>query len=728
MSGETLSGGTVSVPVKPDTKGFGQKLSDGIMGESSGLAGMGKKLGGLLLGGLAAVGITAGVGEFIKKGIEEYSAADALNAQFAAGIKSTNNAANLTVKSMDDLAASISGYSGQAYDSIGKTEQVLQTFTNIRNVGPNKIFDEATTAAANMAAKLGGDASASAIQLGKALQDPVQGVTALRRVGVQLTASQTSQIKAMVASGNVMGAQKIILGELTREFGGAAKAAGETLPGEINRSKVAFGELTKAVMGGVMPFVTPIIGGVANAMNALTPRIEAAGEAFRDKLDPFVEKVKGGFSDLVAGFTMTAAGAKDVGAPLTGMVAIGQSLRTAFDAFKPAFQAVGQAFKQLGPVFAPLIPQVVQLASAFSPVSLIFHALLPVLPSLITLVAGLVKSIGTQFASVLKAILPVITSVTRLLTGDLAGVFKELVPIITQIAKVLGQLLGSAFKELTPIIVMVAGFLKQLLPIVQPLIQAVMSLVAAVLPLIAPLLQLIGPILKPLISLFAELLKPILSLVSTLLTALMPIIMVLVNALAAILPPVIKALMPIIQAVANIFLDILGPAIKAVTQILNGIVTFLTGVFTGNWRKAWSGIVQIFSGIWNGIIGIAKGIINGIIDAINGIIGGINSVGGAVGIHIGLIPHLAKGATILPTPGGTLVRVAEAGQPESVVDTGGVNALIQAATKLAESAMHPKESKGEGPTDLSDSTIQRLVKALAAIVRTDSRRGPAVGF
>jgi phage-related protein len=143
---------------------------------------------------------------------------------------------------------------------------------------------------------------------------------------------------------------------------------------------------------------------------------------------------------------------------------------------------------------------------------------------------------------------------------------------------------------------------------------------------------------------------------------------------------VLKALMPIIQAVANIFLDILTPAIHTITDVLGGIIDFLTGVFTGNWNKVWKGIGEIFGGIWNGLIGIVKGVVNGIIDLIDGVIKGVNSIGGAVGIKIGVIPHLAEGATVLPTPGGTIVRVAEGGKAESVVDTGKLNKLIDKAT------------------------------------------------
>jgi hypothetical protein len=98
--------------------------------------------------------LCAGSGAVIKTGLDETLDASAGIAQLQAGIESTGNVANVSVKGMTDLASSIQNMSGQTDDSIVKAESLLQTFTNIRNEGPNKIFDDATLAAANMAAKM----------------------------------------------------------------------------------------------------------------------------------------------------------------------------------------------------------------------------------------------------------------------------------------------------------------------------------------------------------------------------------------------------------------------------------------------------------------------------------------------------------------------------------------------------------------------------------------------
>jgi len=272
VSGGTLSAGTVSIGVRSNTTGFGKNLHNSLIGQ---VGGIGKALGETIVAGAALV---------LGVGLKEAMASEKLNAQFAAGIKSTGNAAKLSVKGMDELAGSIAGYSGQSYESIGSTEKLLQTFRNIKNDSPDKIFDKATVAAADMAAKMGGDASGMAIKLGKALNDPVKGMTALARVGVQFTQGQKDSIKAMVAHGNTAGAQKLILAELSAEFGGAAKAAGQTLPGQLARSKVAFGELSKSVVETILPIVTPAIQGLAGKITAATPQIKAFAKSFSEDL------------------------------------------------------------------------------------------------------------------------------------------------------------------------------------------------------------------------------------------------------------------------------------------------------------------------------------------------------------------------------------------------------------------------------------------------------------
>jgi hypothetical protein len=266
------------------------------------------KLGGVLktAGVAAGAAAFAGLGAILHTGMQESMDASAAQAQLEAGIKSTGGAAGVTVGHLNDLASEIQGYSGQTDDSIAKTEALLLTFTNIKNSGPDKIFDAATRAAADMAAKMGTDAPAAAIQLGKALNDPVKGVTALTRMGVQFTDGQKAQIAALVESGDVMGAQKVILGELETQFGGAAKAAGESLPGKVERGKRAFEDMSQNLVGSLMPTLVSVMEVATKVMQAF------------DKLPGPVKAVVLGFVGLAAAAAILAPFATAV----TGIVGV----------------------------------------------------------------------------------------------------------------------------------------------------------------------------------------------------------------------------------------------------------------------------------------------------------------------------------------------------------------------------------------------------------------------
>lgn len=121
-------------------------------------------------------------------------------------------------------------------------------------------------------------------------------------------------------------------------------------------------------------------------------------------------------------------------------------------------------------------------------------------------------------------------------------------------------------------------------------------------------------------------------------------------------------------ALANIFETIgklFGDQYESWKKILKGLITFLTGVFTGDWKKAWNGVLDILKGVWNLIVGTVEGAINFVIDGINFLISKLNTIqinvpdwvpkigGMTYGINIPPVtrvslPRLASGAVIPP--------------------------------------------------------------------------------
>ena len=179
--------------------GMGATMTGVLQGIGQGIAGMALDLGKKALGAVT---------DFIGGAIEEASAWNSVMAQTEAVVKSTGGAAGLTAAEMANMAGAMSAASGQSLfsdDAILGAQNVLATFTNIK--GEN--FGMATQSILDMSQALGVDLDSAAMQVGKALNDPVAGLAALSRSGVQFTADQEAMIKAMVEAGNVAGPKRL---------------------------------------------------------------------------------------------------------------------------------------------------------------------------------------------------------------------------------------------------------------------------------------------------------------------------------------------------------------------------------------------------------------------------------------------------------------------------------------------------------------------------------------
>lgn len=209
---------------------------------------------------VASAAVLAGIGLFVAQGAASLINVERLNAQTTQAIKSTQ-AAWTDTKHLTDYADKIEAMTGIEREQVQEGQNLLLTFTNIQNkVGDgNDIFDQATTILTDMATAMGSDVKTSAIQLGKALNDPIKGVTALTKVGVTFTEQQRDQIKAMQEAGDVAGAQKVILAELAKEFGGSAAAFGETTAGELAKLKNSFGDVEEQLATAFNPAISTVL-------------------------------------------------------------------------------------------------------------------------------------------------------------------------------------------------------------------------------------------------------------------------------------------------------------------------------------------------------------------------------------------------------------------------------------------------------------------------------------
>jgi hypothetical protein len=278
----------------------------------------GKALGGLAKGAMVAgAALGGGLAVAAKIGFDEFREGERVAAQTDAVLKSMGATSWTSAKHIDTLSTSLMRKSGVDDETIKSGQNLLLTFGNIRNEAGkgNDIFDQTTRTMLDMSVALGQDTSNSAIQLGKALNDPVKGVTALQRVGVSFTESQKDQIKTLVESGNTMGAQKLILKELENQFGGSAEAAGKTFGGQVKILKGELSNMAGEVVAKVMPYLLQFVQfivrevvpwlrnfaqGLQGGSGSVTGSFGAVVNFIRDHVFPILVSLVGAFRSAIS--------------------------------------------------------------------------------------------------------------------------------------------------------------------------------------------------------------------------------------------------------------------------------------------------------------------------------------------------------------------------------------------------------------------------------------------
>jgi hypothetical protein len=322
------------------------KFSKPLGGAERALGGFEKKMGAVEASGRRmGQGISRAAGTIAKIGIGAGVAGiAAIAVNVKAGVEALNELENVTVAT-NTVLKSTDGVAGQTADGIRKMSEgfedlnatmddkviqsganMLLTFTNVRE----KAFEPALEAALNMNEAMGGGPDGlqtTIIQVGKALNDPIKGVGALRRVGVQLSEQQEDQIKTLVEQNDLYGAQQIILDELATQFGGRFAAAGDTAEGKMAALSDRVEDVQKALAGPLIPAIDRVRDRLIEFLG--TDRVlvgaEKLGEAiaglFTDEnIDRGVGMLEGLIDRLTTGdFSGITAGIGNIASEVSGL-------------------------------------------------------------------------------------------------------------------------------------------------------------------------------------------------------------------------------------------------------------------------------------------------------------------------------------------------------------------------------------------------------------------------
>lgn len=304
-------------------------------------------------------------------------------------------------------------------------------------------------------------------------------------------------------------------------------------------------------------------------------------------------------------------------------------------------------------------------------------------------ISGVLTTIGKvgekafkKVGKVLKVIVPPLIKIGQKLLPVIEKVFETMTPVIENIASQVLPVILTFLDQITPLISqmvttllpVIVDIINQLVPplieIMQEIMPIIITLIQAIIPLLPPILELLHPIidaciaiLKPLAKLLGDILPPIIEFLSYIASKLIPLV-----------ADSVEMISQHVQDRVQTIYDFINSKISAVKQVLTGITDFISGVFTGDWDLAWSGVKEIFSGIWESIKGTFAAAINVIIDGLNVMINGLNKIKlpdwdflgdlAGKGFNFKTIPRLAAGTNYVPEDTLAMIHQGEAVVPK----------------------------------------------------------------
>ncbi len=202
-----------------------KNVQDAYDGMAKGIKSTASSIGAAIAGVVSVAGLVS----VMKRVRDETIAAEQEQAQLAAALKSTGNAAGFSQEQLNDMAASMSKATTYSAGELNQAQTRLLAYVNVAG----EQFPRAMRAAMDMGTRLGMNLNQSMETVAKALDKPSTGMQSLQRQGFKFTESQIEMAKALENSGRMADAQAIVFAELESSYGGAAEAARDTMGGAI---------------------------------------------------------------------------------------------------------------------------------------------------------------------------------------------------------------------------------------------------------------------------------------------------------------------------------------------------------------------------------------------------------------------------------------------------------------------------------------------------------------
>lgn len=460
----------------------------------------------------------------------------------------------------------------------------------------------------------------------------------------------------------------------------AVDSAAQTKPGKAVASA---GNWAGSLFGNIKGFAKSQWNLASGMANGVTAGVNGIGSFINNIISP---AAPAGTTALVAAAptALTAPGAAMTAAqtPLGDMGLLGAVMSRVRGGAAAAGQAAGNPLKNAGTQILQgaggmaasaaggvktLVTGAMPFVGAFGGIASAALPVVAVIGSIVAAVSilgdhlddirGIIGNVfGENGVAVFDGFLNTITTVKDRIVGIFSP--ENLASVRTAIVGMFGENAGTGFDNIVSIGQSVIGVFQQIVNFgtqtVKPMFEQVFGWVSTtLLPGLLNAFNAIAPQIGPLVTNIGTAVMNVATLIGNAIQTILPVIenivMVLVNVVATVAPP-------IIAAVSQIFANI-SSVVTSLQGVFDGLIQFITGVFTGNWSQAWEGVKSIFGNAFSALVELCKVPINAVIGVINGAIRGINSIvgggvtipdwlpggGGTFSLHLNEIPMLAKG-------------------------------------------------------------------------------------
>ena len=541
---------------------------------------------------------------------------------------------------------------------LGSAEEAESVIENIKRQSETSPFETADLIKSNQMLITTGENAEDAQKTISALADAV-ALTGGGNDELTRMAQNLQQIKNI---GKASGADIKQFGMAGIDvYGLLADSMGKTTQ-EIKKMDITYEELSIALQKGASEG-GKYFNGQAQMAETLTGQVGKLKKSFKDltgelskSLYPTIKKVTDGLQKFVDWFKKLDDGTKAIIAKI-GVV---------ITALGPALVILGKLITTGGQIFGTLSKVagiIAKVSSSTSGLSGVISALSGPIGIIIAAIAALVAAIVYFYNTnedFINKVNDVWNGICTMFTEQVMPILEELWQTISELVKQIIDIVMDLWKKIEPIILEMLNWMLDFWE------NTLKDIVVQVIEFVAKLYKFQAEIYSKFI---------------------LPIMKFLLDILWPVIEKVVKNVIERTQGV----MDHIGKIIGSIMGVLNGIIDFVSGVFSGDWEKAWKGIQDIFSNLMGGLWEIVKWPLNQIIDGINTFINGVNNIKipdwvpgvGGKGIYIPTIPKLAKGGIVNEA---TLAMIGEGKSAEAVIP------LDRTLTKYMAEAM--KEAGG----------------------------------